>query len=430
MWLLASLRLINGHNSCFGRVEVVYNGIWGTVCDNGWDLSDAAAVCREMGCGDVIEAKSSAHFGQGSGPVWISDLQCSDTDSRLRGCKSSGWGRGTCGHEKDAGVICKGECKPFNNNVRLVNSTNSCYGRVEVLRSGQWGTVCDDGWDASDAAVVCRQLGCGTVLEVKNAAYFGKGSGPIWMNNINCFGNEATLMSCSYNATPNRCDHEKDAGVICEASSVRLVDGSSSCSGRVQVFHDGIWGTVCYNGWDLLDANVVCSELGCGEAKEVKLAEYFGKSSGQIWLTKVKCFGNESSLTECPVGEADKWGQNMCLLDKYAGVICQSETRLVSGINSCSGRVQVLYNGTWGTVCDDGWDLSEAAVVCREIGCGDAIEVKSSAYFGEGSGQIWMDNVNCSGNESALSKCEYHELELNDCNHSEDVGVICQCKSV
>uniref|UniRef100_A0A8C2GXW8 Soluble scavenger receptor cysteine-rich domain-containing protein SSC5D n=1 Tax=Cyprinus carpio TaxID=7962 RepID=A0A8C2GXW8_CYPCA len=195
-----SLRLINGHNPCFGRVEVLYNGIWGTVCDNGWDLSDAAAVCREMGCGDVIEAKSAAHFGQGSGPVWISDLQCSDTDSRLRDCKSGGWGRGTCGHEKDAGVICKGD------------STNSCYGRVEVLRAGQWGTVCDDGWDASDAAVVCRQLGCGTVLEVKNAAYFGKGSGTVWMNNVNCFGNETTLMSCSYNATPNRCDHEKDAG--------------------------------------------------------------------------------------------------------------------------------------------------------------------------------------------------------------------------
>ncbi len=114
VWLLASLRLINGHDSCSGRVEVLYNGSWGTVCDDGWDLTDAAAVCREVGCGDVIEAKSAAHFGQGSGPVWISDLQCSDTDSRLRDCKSSGWGRGSCGHEKDAGVICKGKSKPFN----------------------------------------------------------------------------------------------------------------------------------------------------------------------------------------------------------------------------------------------------------------------------------------------------------------------------
>ncbi|XP_073694674.1 scavenger receptor cysteine-rich domain-containing protein DMBT1-like [Garra rufa] len=215
MWLLASLRLINGHNSCSGRVEVLYNGIWGTVCDNSWDLMDAAVVCREMGCGDAIEAKSAAYFGQGSGPVWISDLQCSDMNTRLTYCQSSGWGRGSCGHEKDAGVICK-------DNVRLVSGTNPCYGRVEVFRAGQWGTVCDDSWDASDAAVVCRQLGCGTVLEVKNAAYFGQGSGTVWMNNVTCFGNEPTLMNCPYNATPNKCGHDKDAGVICGSVKVLL----------------------------------------------------------------------------------------------------------------------------------------------------------------------------------------------------------------
>lgn len=107
-----------------------------------------------------------------------------------------------------------------------------------------------------------------------------------------------------------------------EASSVRLANGSSSCSGRVQVLHGGIWGTVCYDGWDLLDANVVCSELGCGEVKEMKLVEYFGKSPERIWMTKVRCFGNESSLTECPVGGVVKWGQNGCLHDLY---ICQRE---------------------------------------------------------------------------------------------------------
>ncbi len=93
----------------------------------------------------------------------------------------------------------------------------------------------------------------------------------------------------------------------------------------MQVLHGGIWGTVCYDGWDLLDANVVCSELGCGEVKEMKLAEYFGKSPERIWMTKVRCFGNESSLTECPVDGAVKWDQTGCLHDLYAGVICQRE---------------------------------------------------------------------------------------------------------
>ncbi len=100
----------------------------------------------------------------------------------------------------------------------------------------------------------------------------------------------------------------------------------------------------------------------------------------------------------------------------------------MSGINSCSGRVEVLYNGSWGTVCGDGWDLSQAAVVCREVGCGDVIEAMSFSYFGEGLGQIWMDDVNCTANEYALSKCEYREWGVHDCNHSEDAGVICQCK--
>lgn len=113
----------------------------------------------------------------------------------------------------------------------------------------------------------------------------------------------------------------------------------------MQVLHDGIWGTVCYDGWDLLDASVVCSELGCGEAKEVKLAEYFGESPERIWMTKVKCLGNESSLTECPVGGADKWGQNVCLRNLYAGVICQREYKTfyrIFNYISCAQRFHVV----------------------------------------------------------------------------------------
>lgn len=95
------------------------------------------------------------------------------------------------------------------------------------------------------------------------------------------------------------------------------------------------------------------------------------------------------------------------------------------GSTLCSGRVEIFYNNTWGTVCDDEWDLSDAEVVCRELGCGTAVEALSEAYFGEGENAIWLDDVECSGNESSLTECRHNGFGNENCNHNEDAGVVC-----
>ncbi|KAL0148968.1 hypothetical protein M9458_055772, partial [Cirrhinus mrigala] len=99
--------------------------------------------------------------------------------------------------------------------------------------------------------------------------------------------------------------------------------------------------------------------------------------------------------------------------------------RLVNGNNDCSGRVEILYNGQWGTVCDDDWDMNDAAVVCRRLGCDRAVSAYGSAHFGQGSGQIWLDNVGCSGSESSLTQCSHRSFGTHDCSHTEDAGVVC-----
>ena len=100
--------------------------------------------------------------------------------------------------------------------LRLVGGSRESEGRVEVLHSGRWGTVCSRGWDLRDATVVCRQLGYGTAVGAPGGAAFERGSGPIWYDNVNCNGSETSLTLCAHRGLGvHYCDHSKDAGVIC-----------------------------------------------------------------------------------------------------------------------------------------------------------------------------------------------------------------------
>ncbi|NWW98564.1 DMBT1 protein, partial [Caloenas nicobarica] len=173
---------------------------------------------------------------RGHDPIWLDEVNCTGTEDTLFECPARAWGSNNCYHGEDAGVICSGNSD--GDQVRLVDSSSRCAGRVEILHGGRWGTVCDDGWDLLDAEVVCRQLDCGRALAAPGGAQFGRGDGIIWMDEANCTGMETALSACQ--ARPwgvNNCYHGEDAGAVCsdsilpEPPQLRLANGSHRCLG-------------------------------------------------------------------------------------------------------------------------------------------------------------------------------------------------------
>ena len=104
--------------------------------------------------------------------------------------------------------------------------------------------------------------------------------------------------------------------------------------------------------------------------------------------------------------------------------------RLVNSFNSSSsGRVEVLYKGVWGTICGDSWDLQDAAVVCRQLGFEGALAAFRASEFGPRIGQIWLDEVQCGGDESSISECVHRGWGDHDCSYYYTAGVLCRPRS-
>ncbi|KAJ8312357.1 hypothetical protein KUTeg_009730 [Tegillarca granosa] len=290
------------------RVEVFYNGTWGSVCDSEWDENDATVVCKMLGYGITIIT-----------------------------------------------IIC------IKGSIRISDGSDKFSGRVEIYHGGQWGTICNKDFDVKEARVVCSMLGLtgGTPYNTPG------GRGVIWMDYLQCNGQEVSLTECPHNGWGIiDCSHSDDVGVhcgkfikctknvgcvmvenilsvkdkvntyisllFCNIVNVRLVNGTASNKGRVEIFHNGQWGTICDDSWNNNDAHVVCKMLGYGS----------------------------------------EWGNTNCQHKDDAGVSCDFKDviRIVDGRNPRQGRVEIFHNGQWGTICDDAWDNNDAIVACRMAG--------------------------------------------------------------
>uniref|UniRef100_A0A4W6CQ27 Lysyl oxidase homolog n=1 Tax=Lates calcarifer TaxID=8187 RepID=A0A4W6CQ27_LATCA len=204
------VRLRGGAMIGEGRVEVLKNGEWGTVCDDNWNIRAATVVCRELGFGSAKEALTGARLGQGIGLVHMNEVECSGFEKR---------------RSYTSVYLCP--------QLRLSGGRNPYEGRVEVLaeKNGTlaWGTVCSDNWGTMEAMVVCRQLGLGFASHAFQETWYWGGESSadtVVMSGVRCSGTELTLDQCLHHGKHIQCAKgggRFSAGVSCTQTAPDLV---------------------------------------------------------------------------------------------------------------------------------------------------------------------------------------------------------------
>eukprot|EP00105_Crassostrea_gigas_P020390 XP_011439161.2 PREDICTED: deleted in malignant brain tumors 1 protein [Crassostrea gigas] len=427
------VRLVGGTSENEGRLEVNRLGGWGTVCDDNLNDKLAVVVCRSLGLPwATSEAYGGAVHGQGSGSIWLDNVNCIGSESNIAKCSHSPWGSNNCNHGDDVSINCLPNDATF---VRIVGGTTEYEGRLEIYKLGRWGTVCDNNFNHNLSVVVCRSLGLPwATSEAYGGAVFGRGSGTIWLDNVNCIGSESKIEECSHSPWgSNNCNHGNDISINClpnrsTDTAVRLVGGTTEYEGRLEVYKSGKWGTVCDDGLNDTLSVVVCRSLGLPwNASKAYGGAAYGQGSGPIWLDNVKCMGSETGIEKC---SHNPWGSHNCNHGEDVSISCFPSTdiavRLVGGTSENEGRLEVKRLGGWGTVCDDNLNDKLAVVVCRSLGLPWATsEAYGGAVHGQGSGTIWLNNVNCIGSESNITECSHSPWGSNNCNHGDDVSINC-----
>ncbi|KAI4492325.1 hypothetical protein M0802_009835 [Mischocyttarus mexicanus] len=292
-------------------------------------------------------------------------------------------------------------------------------------------------------------------------------------NNKKCINN--TLVCNGKNDCNDRTDEN-----VCTVENldyaIRLAGSDDMNEGRVEVKILGVWGQVCDDGFGMINAEVICKELGFSlGALEIKPGGYYGNLDPptRFMVDQLKCLGNETSLRHC---DFEGWGVHNCQPEEAVGVVCKTavdscpegywkcennprciplaficdavsdcsdnsdesdercntpfDIRLVNGSNPLEGRVEIYHHGIWGTVCDDDFSAATARVICRSLGYNGIAKPKKNGFFGPGQGPIWLDEVSCHGNETQLYHCLHNYWGQNNCDHNEDAGVICSYGNV
>ncbi|KAM4610649.1 scavenger receptor cysteine-rich type 1 protein M160 [Polymixia lowei] len=387
-------------SDCFGAVYIDGLETLLPVCGTDWDQKDGEVVCKELGCGKLIDAfvDDGRHRGI------LDHVSCSGKEDSLWHCMATYDRSLTC--SSTAHVVCAGSLR-----VRLSDGPDECAGRVEIKHKGQWKKPVEKGWTDENSDVVCNDLDCGNAKRSASREKFTKGSSQFLHVTVTCTTASTNISDCQITNTIKPKSGSAAAGITCQKHKVVFLKGEKSCSGYVGIEKEGkdYWLTGSEESWNQYAANAVCRQMHCGDASNFTSAlRSVVKEDGMdmdVWEESYSCSSTEASLFKCP-----KTRRTPPKNDSIAFVSCSVETT-VRLKDNCWGKVEVCRNEECGGVCADAWTRNQSIMLCKELGCGDAILSNLKM-----KGKVAIKSMHMTQQTTKLADCNLVKNEGDYCN--------------
>ena len=319
--LTGDLRLRDGTAASNGRLEAYLDGRWGDVCDDGFGAEEGAVACRQLGYPGFVERVIPP---LGSGIFLLDDVVCTGSESRLIDCRYTR--EHNCLFYERVGISCSTGAptrEPTITGTARVGETLSADTSIIVDGGGPERPSFSYQWLADEAAIA----GATGATYTLTAAEQGKRI-TVRVSFTDAKGNEETLTSAATEAVA--------AADTPLAGDLRLRDGMSASSGRLEVYRQGRWGYVCDDYFGDDEGEVACRQLGHAGLVEV-LAE-FGSSSDDFLMDDVACTGSENRLIDCQF----RGDFHNCKAAEAVGVFCSTGFNQVpGGAPTITGTAQV-----------------------------------------------------------------------------------------
>ncbi|XP_037629892.1 scavenger receptor cysteine-rich type 1 protein M130 [Sebastes umbrosus] len=375
------LILINGSHPCEGYIGMYHDGQLGYVGHKTWSDNIEKVVCKSTQCGVPKDKSIKMAPSYTWNKVWVNEVNCTGEEHHLWECNYPGWKTSSVDERTLTKIQCSNEIKISLDGFRCAGAVK--YQSSTDERETDSGYLCGDNWGKDQKDLLCKTLDCG---ESKDPPHED------WMDwkefedskrmKINCSGmtNVTHLWQC---APKEEKLCKKTASVMCADFKRLQLQGNPSnvCSGRLEEMKSNVW-----SNW----------------SEPVSTS----KTGPDVWCQQMHCGTNMNHST-------DNGTTNLNCSDNVKVVLIYNNQP-----SKCYGAVNIEVNGSRSPVCANTWTQKEAAVVCKELDCGDVhIEKKKPP----GSVKGIMDNVNCSGNEASLWHCS--AKHVSSC--SSEAYVVC-----